>query len=253
MWPAGVRTSPAPRSTSKAVNPKVKARRGPAGATTLPVHAPPGEGIPHQHPVVDRELAHAGLAAGVGAGQDGGRAVAAGAVLPRLGDAVGGRDLFGVRSDAAGGGCTVEAYEQQVPAAHGGRFDRRGGQRTVGGWVQSGIPTVGARQHRHGAVAGATLRAAAAALNVDPRSINVTSSKRPASPSLHLRSSMSGLPRRCSCGDRTFRRGPDNPPQAFTKSMASSPSTGSRGRTPLSARSPTWSSSIGRETRCTAG
>jgi hypothetical protein len=50
----------------------------------------------------------------------------------------------------------------------------------------------------------------AAALNVEPCSINKTSSRRPASPSLHLRSSMSGSLRRCSCGNRTFRRGPDD-------------------------------------------
>ena len=54
------------------------------------------------------------------------------------------------------------------------------------------------RCHHRCAVAGATLRAAAAALSVDPRSINVTSSRRPCSPSLHLPSSMSGLLRRVS-------------------------------------------------------
>ena len=40
---------------------------------------------------------------------------------------------------------------------------------------------------------GSTLRQAAACLIVDPCSINSTSSRRPCNPSLHLRSSMSGL------------------------------------------------------------
>ena len=54
------------------------------------------------------------------------------------------------------------------------------------------------RCHHRCAVAGATLRAAAAALSVEPCSTNNTSSSLPCSPSLHLRSSMSGLLRRVS-------------------------------------------------------
>ena len=78
------------------------------------------------------------------------------------------------------------------------------------------------RCHHRCAVAGATLRAAAAALSVDPLSINITSSRRPCSPSLHLRSSMSGLLR------RFCRRRPHppseagRPPQPFTKSVGRS-------------------------------
>jgi hypothetical protein len=56
--------------------------------------------------------------------------------------------------------------------------------------------TVADRQrcHHRCAVAGATLRAAAAALNELPDSTKRTSSSRPANPSLHLPSSMSGPP-----------------------------------------------------------
>ena len=91
-------------------------------------------------------------------------------------------------------------------------------------------PRLAARQrcHHRCAVAGATLRAAAAALNDAPALDQPHQLKRPCSPSLHLRSSMSGLLR------RVCRRRPHppseagRPPQPFTKSVGRSPGTAGR-------------------------